>query len=269
MVRHLVRTDDWLYRLLTFVQMGGVLVLAAGIQPAFADRDYTVLILSYVVMRIAMVAQWLRASRSAGLGRRAIQLYASGIAIQVLLLLRLTLSGPVAAAALIVLIAAELAVPIIVGNHGMTPWHPHHTTERYGLFTLIVLGECVVASANAVIEALHANQALGPLISTSVLTLVVTAALWWIYFWPPHHEAISSFASSLRQRHGVDGPRRTRLRAAQGQAGQSTLDPHPPHRRVRPPPRPHGASPRGDRPPYRLLMTCSRRVSSSPRNGAR
>ena len=59
-------TDDWLYRLLTFVQMGGVLVLAAGIGPAFEERDFTVLILSYVVMRVAMVTQWLRASRGAG-----------------------------------------------------------------------------------------------------------------------------------------------------------------------------------------------------------
>src|SRR4051794_25466486 len=38
-------TDDWLYRVLTIVQMGGVLVLAAGIQPAFEDRDYKVLFL--------------------------------------------------------------------------------------------------------------------------------------------------------------------------------------------------------------------------------
>ena len=34
-------TDDWLYRVLTIVQMAGVLVLAAGIEPAFADHDYT------------------------------------------------------------------------------------------------------------------------------------------------------------------------------------------------------------------------------------
>jgi low temperature requirement protein LtrA len=82
----------------------------------------------------------------------------------------------------------------------MTPWHPHHITERYGLITLILLGESLLASANAIIEALADADAdaLGPLISLSVLTLVVTAALWWIYFWPAHHEAISSFGSSLR-----------------------------------------------------------------------
>ena len=50
-------TDDWLYRVLTIVQMGGVLVLAAGIEPVFVEHDFTVVVLAYVVMRIAMVAQ--------------------------------------------------------------------------------------------------------------------------------------------------------------------------------------------------------------------
>jgi low temperature requirement protein LtrA len=192
-------TDDWLYRVLTIVQMGGVLVLAAGIEPVFADHDYTVLVLSYVVMRVAMVAQWLRASRSAGQSRRATQIYAGGIAtVQALWLLQLPLTGPVSSAVLLVLIAAELAIPIVAERQGTTPWHPHHITERFGLFTLILLGESLLASANAIIEALHDDQALGSLISIAVLTLVVTAALWWMYFWPPHHRAISAFGSSLR-----------------------------------------------------------------------
>ena len=85
-------TDDWLYRVLTMVQMSGVLVLAAGVEPAFTDHDYTLLILAYIVMRVAMVAQWLRASRSAGSSRRATQIYAGGIALlQVCWLLLLAL----------------------------------------------------------------------------------------------------------------------------------------------------------------------------------
>src|SRR5689334_9918767 len=135
-------TDDWLYRVLTFVQMSGVLVLAAGVEPAFTKADYTVLILAYVVMRVAMVAQWLRASRSACRSRRATQIYAGGIAfLQVCWLLLLALPGVPGRIAFIVLIAAELAVPVIAERQGTTPWHPHHITERYGLFTLILLGE--------------------------------------------------------------------------------------------------------------------------------
>ena len=89
-------------------------------------------------------------------------------------------------------------MPIIAERQGTTPWHPHHITERYGLFTLILLGESLLASANAIIEALHDDQALGPLVSIAVLALVVTAALWWMYFWPPHHRPSVTFGSSLR-----------------------------------------------------------------------
>jgi len=184
-------TDDWLYRVLTVVQMAGVLVLAAGIEPVFVDGDFTVVILGYVVMRVAMIAQWLRASGSEGPARTATRTYAAGIAVvQVCWLTLLVLPAGAQGAAWVVLAAAELAVPVVAERRGRTPWHPHHITERYGLFTLILLGESLLASSNAIIEALHDQEDLGSLVSIAVLTLVVTAALWWIYFWPPHHRAV-------------------------------------------------------------------------------
>lgn len=193
-------TDDWLYRVTTFVQMGGVLVFAAGIPRAFDEGDFVVCVLGYIVMRVAMVAQWLRASRSAGPLRAATRRYALGIAaVQVLWVLFLFIpAGPLQIVAFVVFVLVEIGVPVFAEYRRQTPWHPHHITERYGLFTLIVLGESLLASANAIIDALDKVEALGPLIAISVLTLVVTASLWWIYFWPPHHRAISSFRNSLR-----------------------------------------------------------------------
>ncbi|WP_295010755.1 low temperature requirement protein A [uncultured Microbacterium sp.] len=196
-------TDDWFYRVLTIVQMGGVLVLASGIGPAFEDHDFTVLIIAYVVMRLGMVAQWLRASRTPGPSGRAALIYAGGIAlVQVLWLASLLLPREWFSVALVVLIAAELAVPLVAERIGSTPWHPHHITERYGLFTLILLGESLLGSANAIIEALRGIDELGPLIGVAALALVSTAALWWIYFWAPHHHAIGSFANSLAYGYG-------------------------------------------------------------------
>jgi low temperature requirement protein LtrA len=192
-------TDDWLYRVLTVVQMAGVLVLASGIAPAFDDADYTLPVLGYVVMRLAMVAQWLRASRSHPAFRRVAQIYAAGIAaVQGLWLLQLTLPDEPGRIALVLLVGLELAIPVIAQRRGTTPWHPHHITERYGLFTLILLGESLLASSNAIIEAVHDTDALGPLISIAALAFVVTAALWWIYFWPPHHRSITGFGGALR-----------------------------------------------------------------------
>ncbi|MCK8613468.1 low temperature requirement protein A [Gordonia sp. C13] len=193
-------TDDWLYRGLTFLQMAGVLVLASGIGSAFVDHEFGLVVVGYVIMRVAMVAQWLRASVSAGDRRRTTQLYAAGIAVlQILWLLWLLVpSGAASTVAFVVLAGAELAVPVIAERQGTTPWNPHHITERYGLFTLILLGESLLASSNAIIEALDNDQALAPLISIAILTFIATAALWWIYFWPPHHRAIGSLTDSLR-----------------------------------------------------------------------
>src|SRR3954471_8474570 len=57
-------TDDDVYRITTFVQIAGALVLAAGVASAFDDANWVGITLGYVVMRLAMVAQWVRAARA-------------------------------------------------------------------------------------------------------------------------------------------------------------------------------------------------------------
>ncbi|MFK4762373.1 low temperature requirement protein A [Microbacterium sp. ZW T5_45] len=198
-------TDDWLYRVTTIVQMGGVLVLAAGVQQAF-EGDFTLPVIGYIVMRFAMIFQWLRATRSAGDPvRKATIRYAIGIGFaQVLWILFLLIpEGPLQLVAFVAFAIVEVLVPVFAELRQQTPWHAHHITERYSLFTLIVLGESLLASANAIIGALgdadHGEAgSIAPLILMAVLALVVTAALWWIYFWPPHHRAITTFGRSLR-----------------------------------------------------------------------
>ena len=197
-------TDDWLYRVLTIVQMGGVLILAAGIGPVFEDRDFRLLIAGYVLMRIIMISQWLRASRGAGRARWTTIVYAAGIGIvQVLWVAWLGIDDPVSSAVGVgVLILAEVAVPVIAETRGTTPWHPDHITERYGCFTIIVLGESLLASANTIFEALGEVEDIVPLVSLGVLCLTVTASMWWIYFWPPHHRSIGSLGGSLKYGYG-------------------------------------------------------------------
>jgi low temperature requirement protein LtrA len=39
------------------------------------------------------------------------------------------------------LVVAELGVLIFAERTSHTTWHPQHIAERYGLFTIIVLGE--------------------------------------------------------------------------------------------------------------------------------
>jgi low temperature requirement protein LtrA len=54
--------DDVIYRLLTIVQIFGSLVLAAGVARMF-DGDFKLGVIGYLIMRFALVLQWLRAAR--------------------------------------------------------------------------------------------------------------------------------------------------------------------------------------------------------------
>ena len=55
--------DDAPYRLAVFVQIAGALIFAAGVPAMFESRTPNLATIGgYVVMRLAMVAQWLRAS---------------------------------------------------------------------------------------------------------------------------------------------------------------------------------------------------------------
>src|SRR4051812_9237410 len=72
-------TDDALYRVFTLVQMAGVLVLAAGVPASFEHGDYLAITLGYVIMRVAMVGQWLRAGIEHRESRGPAWRYAGGI----------------------------------------------------------------------------------------------------------------------------------------------------------------------------------------------
>ena len=155
-------------------------------------------------MRIVMIVQWLRASRRAGAARRTTLFYAGGIAIaQVLWILWLGIADEnIALIVFVVLVLVEISVPLIAESQGQTSLHPHHITERYGCFTIIVLGESLLASAEAIFEALATIEDVVPLISLGVLSVIVTAAMWWIYFWPPHHRAIAGFGGTFKYGYG-------------------------------------------------------------------
>ena len=74
--------DDVPYRLAVFVQIAGALILAAGVPAMFETRAPNVATLTgYVVMRLAIVAQWLRAAASDPDHRVTARRYAAGITV--------------------------------------------------------------------------------------------------------------------------------------------------------------------------------------------
>ena len=183
-------TDDASYRLWTMVQIVGVLILAAGI-PKNAQGDYLTGTIGYVVMRIGLLAMWLRAAREHPERRQTAIRYALGIGLlQLLWVARLLAPASWQPLCYAVLMPMELAVPYWATRVGFIPWHAHHIAERYGLFTIIVLGECVLGASNAVASVIEAqgwsfNVAL---IGFGSASLVL--ALWWVYFLVPSAQAL-------------------------------------------------------------------------------
>ncbi|MEU0548505.1 low temperature requirement protein A [Micromonospora sp. NPDC005979] len=174
-------TDDDVYRITTLVQITGALILAAGVPRAFTDGDFTVITYGYVVMRLAAVVQWSRAAAGDPAHRAAARRYAIGVTVvQLGWLLRLALPDDWGMVTFLLLALADLLVPAVAERPGMTPWHPGHIGERYGLFTLIVLGEAVLAISLAIQTGLDAGD--HGLWALAAAGAVIVYALWWLYF---------------------------------------------------------------------------------------
>lgn len=185
-------TDDVPYRVLTLVQLTGALIVAAGVPRLFESMDLGVALLGYVVMRLAGVTQWLRVARSDESGRQTALRYAIGITLVQLAWIGLYFSPEVALVpGFVALVVGELLIPAWAERASPTPWHREHIAERYGLFTIIVLGESIL-SASIAIQAASGGAGLGELAWIVVGGLLIVYSMWWLYFERPSHDILTS-----------------------------------------------------------------------------
>jgi low temperature requirement protein LtrA len=188
-------TDDWVYRLTTMLQMVGVLVLALGIPQVFssiaagAHVDNRVLVAGYVVMRLAMVIQWLRAAAQDPARKPACLTYAATITVAQVGWIAIAIVNSSVGVTFIlftVMVAIELSGPLLAEKRmGGTPWHAHHIAERNGLLTIIALGESVVGTV-ASLSAMVAEH--GWTVDAALVAIAgtgLTFGMWWVYFVVP------------------------------------------------------------------------------------
>ncbi|MER5767547.1 low temperature requirement protein A [Streptomyces sp. NPDC001985] len=196
--------DDVPYRIATLVQIAGVLVYAAGVPRAFGANDWTIAVIGYLIMRLALTTQWLRAAAAErGPARRAALTYATGIALCQAAWVVLLLAPQGSRHWLFpIVVVGELLVPPLAERHRETPWHARHIAERYGLFTLIVLGETMAGSTVAVQSALDEHEAVGELLPIAAGGLLIIFSAWWIYFAVPAHERLISNRQALPWGYG-------------------------------------------------------------------
>ncbi len=191
-------TDDVPYRIVIFIQITGALMLAAGVPDAFGG-DWTVVTYGFVVMRAAMVFQWLRAAAHHPEGRAAAYRYAMGITVMQIYWVALLQAPPEYIVALFVGGAiGELAVPVWASRAiDGAPWHDGHIAERYGLFTIIVLGESILAASAAIDTASDASVPWREILPTIIGGLLVVFSLWWLYFGRPMTDRLANMGSAF------------------------------------------------------------------------
>ncbi len=195
-------TDDWIYRLTTMVQMAGVLVVAIGIPDVFASIDHgdyidnKVMVLGYVVMRVPMVFQWLRAAGQDPDRRPTALAYVVAILLAQAgwvalafahtgLGLTLALSG--------VLFLVELGGPLVAERkQSGTPWHPHHIAERYGLLFIIALGEGLIGTVAGLRGVYVESGWTTDFVLFAVAGVALTFGIWWTYFVAPCGELLAA-----------------------------------------------------------------------------
>jgi low temperature requirement protein LtrA len=177
--------DDVWHRVLVFAQMFAIANMAISVTGAFADTSVA-FALSYFAVRALLVVFYARAWLHVPGARALIERYGVGFSFAALCWLASAfVPEPYRYVLWVVGLALEFSVPLSAGSrrlqHLLPPDAPH-VAERYGLFTIIVLGESFIKVVGGLAD--H-----GVTLDTLVLSglgFVVAACVWWLYFGGMH-----------------------------------------------------------------------------------
>jgi len=157
-------------------------------------------------MRVAHIAQWLRVAASHPEGRVCALRYATGIFVCQVgwVALAVIAEGGWWLAGAVPFTVGELAVPAWAEREQRTAWHPRHIGERYGLFTIIVLGESVLAATIALQVALDAGGPVTELAFIAVGGMLVVSSMWWVYFDLPIEVVLTRARETFVRHEGIE-----------------------------------------------------------------
>ena len=183
--------DDVWQRLLVFAQMFAIAHLAVSVTGAFGEAS-AAFALAYCAIRVILVAFYLRAWRFVPDARPLIRRYTMGFSLAALVWLASAFVPPPYRFALWGIgLAIEFFVTLSPGSRRLQYLLPPdlpHLAERYGLFTIIVLGESFIK----VVGGLAGTDVGLDALVLSGLGFAVAACLWWLYFDHTHNAVVRS-----------------------------------------------------------------------------
>lgn len=176
-------TDDAQFRLASFAQMVGAMIIASGVKAAYTEQHFLTIMIGFVVMRIPYILIWAKIALDDKPSKPVALRYIIGVtllqvawALSVLYFQNWYL--------FIGLMVLELMVPYFAEHStdkGLnTKYHSDHIEERLGLLTIIVLGESMLASVMAFeqIPEYYSSE----LIQFIAGSLLILFSMWWLYF---------------------------------------------------------------------------------------
>lgn len=172
-------SDDIIHRLLVGVQMLTAAAMAVNIHHGLGESSPG-FAFAYALGRAVLVVEYIRAGRHIPLARPLTTRYAIGFAIASFLwLISALFPIPWRFALWGLGIIIDFATPLTARKFQLgLPPHASHLPERFGLFTIIVLGEAIIAVVNGV-----SQQKWDVLtVISAIFGLIIAFSWWWVYF---------------------------------------------------------------------------------------
>lgn len=173
-------SDDIGHRLLIGVQMLAIAALAVNVHYGLGETSAG-FALAYAVGRAVLVIEYFRAAKYIPEARGLATGYGTGFAIAASLwLVSAFVPSPLRFILWGIGLFVDFATPMTAPKSlqlGLLP-HPEHLPERFGLFTIIVLGEAIIAVVDGVSEQKWDLRSA----IAAVLGFSIAFSLWWIYF---------------------------------------------------------------------------------------
>ena len=172
-------TDDLVYRLLATVQLVAVAVIAASLAsgPAMSTVAFAV---GYTVSRLTLLVMYWRARVHVSETRDLVSGYLVGFGLGALIWTASIFTPEPGRYVLWALaLSVDLATPWVMRRQqARVPLDVSHLPERFGLFTILVLGESIAAT---VVGLEHVEWGVESTF-TAIMALATATAIWWLYF---------------------------------------------------------------------------------------
>jgi low temperature requirement protein LtrA len=173
-------TDDLAHRLLMLLQIAAAALMAVSV-PNGLGKNSSWFALSYAIMRTVLVIEYLRTRRHVPAARQLTMRYSIGFSIAAgIWFVSIFVPTPIRLIFWIIGLTVDIGTPLLFARQLSVQFapHAHHLPERFGSFTIIVLGISILGVVNGI--AAH-NWTVSSIISAG-LGLGIAFSLWWVYF---------------------------------------------------------------------------------------